>query len=542
MLIKKYKIKGWPATLYRDSLSSTMSLKRLSNALSVLVHPSVRLSLFKIKAKDKITINFSLNPLQKELEEKIQEVRKQGLPARFIILKPRQIGCTTYFSLKNFCQCYFSSNQFCAIIAHLREKAHEIFNQTVKFIYDNTNKGLKIPAYNDATHHLGWRSTQSQIKVTSEGHGITPNLLHLTEVAHMRDPKNMILEALQGVPLNSGFVVMESTANGRGGFFHDVWTDAISDPESVWIPIFLEWWKHPDYKLPVPANFRLTKEEKDLLEKFQEKGLTKENLVFRRLKIIEGGRDKVDPKTGLTGYLSFQQNYPMTPQEAFILPTNCLFNIESLHWMDLNKPKPLSIEQVGRGWLKVFGYSDKKKKYIIAVDTAFGASSDYSVAIVLEKDTKKIVATLRGKWGSCEFASSLLKLGKFYNTALIAVERNMGQAVLNELINHSDYENIYYNEEFDQFRNKIRKPGFYTSNTSRNLILSALEEAIRTKEVIIPDDVIIGECLNFGMKGRKFEAISGNDDCVMALAIGVFLCNEARDYHIETRLEKPLGI
>jgi len=497
--------------------------------------------LYKIKDKQKNTVPFKLNRIQLEIEAKIKEIEKAGKPLRLIILKPRQIGCTTYFCIRNLDQCYTKRNQFCAVIAHLVPKAQEIFNEIIKFSYDSLPESIRFKAHNDSTHQLSWRAIQSQIKVTSEGHGITPNLLHLTEVAHMRNPKDMISEALQGVPLHSGLVVMESTANGRGGYFYDTWEEAINDPESVWQPLFLKWWHLEDYCLAVPDDFKSTDEEKEILEKFKDDGFNEGHLVFRRLKIKELGGERIDIISGLSGLMSFKQNYPMTANEAFRVPAGSLFNIASLDYMDLNKVEPIKISQVGRGFLKVFYELDKDQEYIISADTSFGASNDYSVAIVFERWTKRMMATLRGKYTSNEFAKYLLKLGKFYHEALIAVERNMGAAVLNELINHSDYRNIYYHEEYDQYRNRSWKPGFYTSGQSRNLILGNLEEDILSRNMKIEDPVVIGECLAFGLRGTKYQALIGNDDCVLALAIGNYLCNLPQ-INIPERIMKPAGI
>jgi len=231
----------------------------------------------------------------------------------------------------------------------------------------------------------------------------------------------------------------------------------------------------------------------------------------------------------------------MTPQEAFITPSGCLFNVEKLHWMDLNKKEPLVLRQSGRGYLKIFQPILDKGQYILAADTSFGASKDYSVAVVLEKKTKSMVATLRGKYGSRDFTKHIVKLGKFYNNALIAVERNAGQAVLNQLIHVEDYRNLYYNEEYDEFKIRTLKPGFYTSTQSRNLILDSLVEAIDSETLKIEDENFISECLSFGFVKKRFEARSGNDDCVMALAIGNYLC-DVPAFVFPENLEKPVGI
>lgn len=501
-------------------------------------------NIYNIKAKDKSTVNFSLNPLQEQITKTINTLKHRRKPIRIIILKPRQIGCTTFFCIHNFDQVYWAENQFCAVIAHKQDKAREIFKEIIKFQYDNLDPSIKFKAYNDAANQIGWRETQSQIVVTSDGHGITPNLLHLTEVARMKNPKEMIGEALQGVPKQGGEVVMESTANGQGGFFYDAWMDSVSNQDGVWTPIFLKWYKAPDYELSWEIGAKLTDREKELLKKHGNDGLTKRNLAFRRWVIEEGFRSRLDEETGLSGELLFQQNYPMTPEEAFIAPQGiCFFNLIALQTMERNLEDPSKIETIGKGYFKIFKGAIDGKKYLISCDTAFGASKDYSVATILRRDTREMVATLRGKYSSYDFARYIVDLGKFYNNALIAVERNMGQAVLNEVINHLDYREVYYHSEFDEYRRRLRKPGFPTNSVTRIQILNALERGISSHDIEIRDNVYIQECKHFGLNGTRWEAITGNDDCVMSLAIGYYLCRQV-DKFLDPPIVagKPAGI
>ena len=60
---------------------------------------------------------------------------------------------------------------------------------------------------------------------------------------------------------------------------------------------------------------RLTEEEEKLQEKF---GLDEEQLYWRRLKIAEGGK------------LKFQQEYPASAEEAFIVSGSNVLNVEKL--------------------------------------------------------------------------------------------------------------------------------------------------------------------------------------------------------------------
>ena len=66
----------------------------------------------------------------------------------------------------------------------------------------------------------------------------------------------------------------------------------------------------------VPANFERTPEEEELVVK--EYGLDDEQLMFRRRKIAQNGIDL------------FMQEYPATPDEAFLTTGRPVFNPEQL--------------------------------------------------------------------------------------------------------------------------------------------------------------------------------------------------------------------
>jgi phage terminase large subunit-like protein len=69
-----------------------------------------------------------------------------------------------------------------------------------------------------------------------------------------------------------------------------------------------------------------------------------------------------------------------------------------------------------------------------------GAGSDYSVAQVLRRDNGHQVAEIRYRADVDEFADDLARLGRLYNDAIIAIERNgPGTAVLTQLKNTMGY-------------------------------------------------------------------------------------------------------
>src|SRR6185312_17250646 len=66
-------------------------------------------------------------------------------------------------------------------------------------------------------------------------------------VAFFPDAKTTMLGLLQSVPDQPNtMVVLESTANGVGDWFHDMWVKA-ERGENEFTPIFLPWFIQPEY-------------------------------------------------------------------------------------------------------------------------------------------------------------------------------------------------------------------------------------------------------------------------------------------------------
>lgn len=505
---------------------------------------------YKIKNKRKETVRFSSNKNQFILNEAIEGMKKKGKPVRLVVLKPRQIGGTTFFGIRDLDRAIHEENQSIAIIAHLQKKAEEIFNEIIKFPWDNylreaEKSGFSFKTSNDNKRELAWRCIGSKIIVTTDGHGVTPNILHLTEVSRMRNPQEVIGEALQGVP-ETGEVIQESTANGKKGYWYDLCKEARENPESVWDFVFLKWWYNEEYCLPVHEDFVATEEEKELLERFKDDGFSLGNIVFRRRKINELNGARRDGKTGFTGEMIFRQNFPMTPEDAFVTSSLSIFNVANLEKMraEAEKISP-KVTQCGNGWLKVYRNVERGKSYIVSCDPSYGEAECFSVAFVLERETGDIIAKLRGKYSPPHIlAKHLLTLAKFYNHALLVVERNTGHAVLNQLEYNLEYPNVYRHREYDDDGKERRRVGFPTTPKTRSIMLSELEKIIDFRDVLIPDLETIEECLDFGDVDGKAQGVHGQDDCVMALAIGEYICGKPDSIILPEnyRINKPDGV
>jgi hypothetical protein len=89
---------------------------------------------------------------------------------------------------------------------------------------------------------------------------------------------------MQAIPdVENTEVILESTANGVGNYFHEMWQKAEAGL-SDFIAIFVPWFWQDEYARNVPSDFICTPEETELQLLY---GLTKEQITWRRAKIID---------------------------------------------------------------------------------------------------------------------------------------------------------------------------------------------------------------------------------------------------------------
>src|SRR3546814_6740688 len=84
-------------------------------------------------------------------------------------------------------------------------------------------------------------------KAAGVGRSDTIQFFHGSEVAHWANAEEHAAGALQAVPRAAGTeVILESTANGVGGLFYNLWQAAVRG-EGDYQAIFLPWFRHGDY-------------------------------------------------------------------------------------------------------------------------------------------------------------------------------------------------------------------------------------------------------------------------------------------------------
>lgn len=160
--------------------------------------------------------------------------------------------------------------------------------------------------------------------------------------------------------------------------------------------------------------------------------------------------------------------------------------------------------------------------YVIGADVAEGLEhGDFSSAHVINCTTGLVAAHWHGKVEPDVFGQHLVNLGLFYHRALCAVEANsMGLTTLIAMRNLY-YPNLFRRRTIDQVNNKqMNKLGWYTSRTSKPVMINDLATALREDELEIRCESTVAE-----LRGFVFDPVKGDmhgspyDDRTISLAI-----------------------
>ena len=286
-----------------------------------LSDPLWRLSnLYKIITKgdseeDDLVIQFKPNRAQRRFIEKLHH--------RNIILKARQLGFTTLIAIIWLDHALFIANSRCGIIAQDREAAEVIFRDKVKFAYEHLPDELKkaMPLARDSASELLFAHNNSSIRVATSMRSGTIHRLHISEFGKIcakfpDKAAEVITGSIPAVPLN-GITIIESTAEGSEGEFHDMTQRAIGIQqegrkltERDYRFHFFPWWDEEKYRMQ-PGGATITDADNEYFNRIEAEMNTTIDLWQRTWYVAT--RD-----TDFTGdEQKMWQEYPSSPKEAF---------------------------------------------------------------------------------------------------------------------------------------------------------------------------------------------------------------------------------
>jgi len=424
----------------------------LATKQSEIATRKFKLNHLVIQTKERRLLHLSeevLNPAQKKIYAYFKDDLEAGIPLikqRHIVLKPRQIGSSTLFTAMFFLDTINNPNTNFVIMAHEKNTAQNLLSLCKRF---HANLGTLAPQKGiDNTEELSFPVINSKITVSTSrnagsGRGFMFHNFLGTETAYWDNAREIISGVFESVPVN-GNVVLESTANGEGDFFHQHYLKSM-EGETQYVPHFYPWILIKEYQdIHNPVEISDVRGEHDT--KFGNEqllmevhGVTLAQLSFRRRKILD---KPIDPLK------IFKQEYPITAAEAFIGSGETMFDATALANMKTLsvKPKhslrhvPISLREtrinLTDAEIELYQLPKWGTKYLLVCDPAEGldreGNHDFTSIMVLDLESWAVVCRVSSRRINPLMSSKLcLELGSWYNTATLMVERNNhGHAVI----------------------------------------------------------------------------------------------------------------
>ena len=549
---------------------------------------------------------------QRILVSRFEEKRKAGKPIRLILLKARQWGGSTTTQLyMAWLQFFHKKGLNSLIIAHQGTASDEIKDMfdlmikkhPVEFLhkmgeaYSENEPKLVGVGKSGSTHRVPQRECKIKVGTAERPNGCRGgaySLVHLSEVGLWqktdgKSPEDIVRSACSGILARPyTMIVMESTANGTGNFFHREYS-AAADPKvySQYEALFIAWFQIEHYSLPFNSAGEL--------RAFAEKLYENRNNAYTPSNREESGRylwslwEKgasleaihwyVYERAGKNDFAVMAAEYPSDDVEAFVHSGMRVFDQYLVKRFEPYCREPKYIGEVyadadegeealsnlrfredRQGLLSIWakpetfdGY-EVTGRYLTVVDVGGRSNkADWSVIVVFDRlsmiDGSEPPSVVAQWYGHCDIdrlAWRAAQIAAYYNNSLLVIESNtlethdkerqveggdQSQYILNQI---SDiYPNLYARKQSeDEIREGMpRKYGFHTNVATKPMIISTLVKVIRDRLYIERDQRCLDEYNTYERKKNgAYGAIVGkHDDLLMTRAIGLHICYREMD-------------
>lgn len=454
---------------------------------------------------------------------------------RDLILKARKEGFSTLIEAMYLHACLFQRNVNAITMSHTLDDTIIHLERVRHFLATMglPDMPIKVELDKENQRELSFPATNSKYWIGTAGsrafgRGRDVTHLHLSEVAHYENQS--VLTGVMEACVPGAQIAMETTANGVGEIFNRLWKEA-EDPNSgsPWRRHFFSWFEDPTNSLDIPAGVRpVWNAEDNRIRKAH--GVTDRQAWWYKQK-----------RAGMADPRLMVQEYPSTPEEAFLSSGGNVFNVEALGLMRrravpatwrgevADDGRTVAWSDLDDGNLRVWKHPRQGRSYLIAADTAEGVmGGDYLVAQVLDRSSWEQVAVWRGHVDPGTFGKVLCDIGYYYNSAVLLPENNNHGWATIERIRSESYPHLIKNGEIGLSGEASRadRYGFPTDARSKPLAVTALRNAVDEQTIYINDGTTIEEMASFvryqnGELGPA-DKEKGHDDCVMSLAIGAY--------------------
>lgn len=541
--MKKSLSKAVKAGAASAALALTISMAGLTNdeilAKGATDHRWLIETCFSLVSKDSVKVPFLFNRSQDHYWGRISP--------RDLIVKARKQGFSTIRLARMVAKCMTMKNRHCVVVSHEEKSTMRLLERAVYMIENSLVKiNCKITGnmiYFPDTNSKIWIGTAGA-KAFGRGDDITD--YHLSEYAFWTNP-NLITGIEEGC-MNGSEGCVESTANGWGTPYHKMWRraeaneaeDPISGNDVVgpryYRPHFYGWFWDDNSKTPCARPLEeLDENEKWLRKEFR---LTDAQILWRRLKI----KSMADPT-------KFEQEYPATPEEAFLVAGMMVFSPQAIRKQEENarpvlwrgeirdKGGKAALEPTKDGRLLIWIAPKRGNTYLATADVSSGIEPGpdddidetgcYSVWDIFDVATWEQVAQWRGLVPPDELGEIGAMLGMLYNEAMLAPEVNNHGLTTCVTIRNLGYRKLMLRED-----NKGGSDmGFYTMpgiTGTRARLINSTRAALRDFSVKVNSPATFSELRSFVKKqnGKMGPQIGTFSDTVISLGIGILLLEE----------------
>lgn len=425
----------------------------------------------KIVNLDKGLVPFELYDYQEEYIELVKNNK------RFIGLQSRQSGKTSTTAGFILHYIIYNSYKTVGILANKGSTARSILHR-IKEMYNSLPIWLQIgvKTWNKGSVEFG-NNTSILAGSTSEDsiRGESISLLYVDEAGYI---SNNIWEPFWRstyptiASSKNAQIIISSTPHGLNHYFK-LWTDAING-RNGFKPFEVLW-----NRVPGRDN------------------------IWKELTIKEIGISRFD----------VEFNCEFQGSAGTLINGQVLKNIPFMDPIELLYDEKFSIYEMPQ----------QGHKYVSFSDFGEGDGGDSTTAQIIDVTSlpwKQVAVYRDNEILIREVPLILVKIGKFYNNALIVGEANaIGIGILDDINFELEYDNLFYGDIL--MNNKPSKYfGIKTTKKSKPLGNSYLKEYIESGSLIIKDFETIGELSNYIKKGISYEAAEGeHDDLIMPLVL-----------------------
>jgi hypothetical protein len=429
--------------------------------------------------------------IQFELREAQRETVRSWLGNRYsVVLKARQIGFSTLAAAYCFWLAYFEPDRFMVMLSRTEREAMKLLQKS-KYGYRWLPEWMKVRGPRLLTDHQlkmvfdNESAIESLPSSNDPARGESVYLVVVDEMAFLNNPDEA-WASIEPIADVGGRVICLSTANGSGNFFHKLWVGSQTGTN-------------------------------------QFKG------VFWAWDAGDRNQDWYEVKSKSLPSWQLHQEYPRSPEEAFIKSGNPVFDIEIINAVIPMNPsvgvlttgENARFIQGSEGPFSIWEEPEETSHYVVGADVAEGLShGDYSSAHIINAATGMVAAHWHGRIDPDLFGEMLAEIGLMYNGALVGVENNNHGLTTLKALQRTGYRNIYRQRRLAQARPVATTIlGWRTSASSKPLMIDELAAAIRNEDIDICCEFTLGELRTFVRKENGKMTGSPHDDRVISLAI-----------------------